>query len=182
MRKAMQQGASPAPAAQQSAPADKMAPATKSAPGSAQAPSAQVPIGSSRAADEPKGPRQSQETTGQGSQSETTGQGSPSASPPIRDVTPKAESPAGKSDASKAESGKSESSKSGTTGQGAASTSASLTGEQRTKISASLRQRNAPRVTKVNFNISIGTAVPRDLRRAALPVDGHRGLSGLARL
>ena len=155
-----------------------MAPATKSAPGSAQAPSAQVPIGSSRAADEPKGPRQSQETTGQGSRSETTGQGSPSA--PIRDVTPKAESPAGKSDASKAESGKSESSKSGTTGQGAASTSASLTGEQRTKISASLRQGNAPRVTKVNFNISIGTAVPRDLRRAALPVDGHRDLSGLA--
>ncbi|MBZ0124536.1 MAG: DUF1236 domain-containing protein, partial [Roseovarius sp.] len=115
---------------QQSAPAETMAPPATTGQGQPRAApdSAQVPIGSSRAADDPKIPR-----------SETTGQGEP---------------PVGRSN---------------TTGQGAAGTSASLTGDQRAKISTSIKQQNVAPVTNVNFAIAIGTAIPGDIRRAPLP-------------
>lgn len=71
--------------------------------------------------------------------SETTGQGEP---------------PAGRSN---------------TTGQGAAGTSASLTGEQRSKISTSIKQQNVAPLTNVSFAIAIGTAIPGDIQRAPLP-------------
>jgi hypothetical protein len=49
-------------------------------------------------------------------------------------------------------------------------TSVSLSTEQRTKIRTTvLQQSNAPRVSKVDFNISIGTKVPRTVRHAPLP-------------
>jgi hypothetical protein len=58
-----------------------------------------------------------------------------------------------------------------TTGQGAAGSSggASLTTEQRTKISTTIRQSNVRPVTNVNFNISVGTVVPRSVTLHALP-------------
>jgi hypothetical protein len=57
-----------------------------------------------------------------------------------------------------------------TTGQGAAgSGAASLTSEQRTKISTTIRQSNVKRVTNVNFNVSVGTVVPRGVTLHALP-------------
>ncbi len=56
-----------------------------------------------------------------------------------------------------------------TTGQGAASTNSNLTGEQHSKISAAIKQQNAQPVRNVNFTISIGTAIPHDVRRAPLP-------------
>jgi hypothetical protein len=58
-----------------------------------------------------------------------------------------------------------------TTGQGAAGRSggASLTTEQRTKISTTIRQSNVRPVTNVRFNISVGTVVPRDLTLHPLP-------------
>jgi hypothetical protein len=61
--------------------------------------------------------------------------------------------------------------KDGTTGQGAAgsSGSASLTTEQRTKISTTIKQTNVRPVTNVNFNVSVGTVVPRDVTLHALP-------------
>jgi Protein of unknown function (DUF1236) len=49
-------------------------------------------------------------------------------------------------------------------------TSANLSAEQRTKISAAVRQQNVRRATNVNFSISVGTHVPRSLRLHALPV------------
>jgi hypothetical protein len=60
------------------------------------------------------------------------------------------------------------------TGQGGqqGGASATLSTEQRTKIrSTVLSQGNAPRVSRseINFNISIGTAVPRTVRLVALP-------------
>jgi hypothetical protein len=58
-----------------------------------------------------------------------------------------------------------------TTGKAATpETSANLSAEQRTKISAAVRQQNVPRATNVNFSISVGTHVPRSLRLHALPV------------
>lgn len=58
-----------------------------------------------------------------------------------------------------------------TTGQGAAgsSGSASLTSEQRTKISKTIRQSNVKRVTNVNFNVSVGTVIPRSVTLHPLP-------------
>jgi len=57
-----------------------------------------------------------------------------------------------------------------TTGKAATpDAAANLSPEQRTKISAAIKQRNVPRATNVNFSISIGTHVPRSLRLHALP-------------
>lgn len=112
-----------APAAQQSAPAEKIAPHD-----------AQVPLGQSRARDAMPA------TTGQGDKASPGGS---------------AQAPTGRS--------------SPTTGQGAASTSSNLTTEQRSKITASLKQQQAPRVSNVSFSIAIGTAIPASTHRAPLP-------------
>jgi Protein of unknown function (DUF1236) len=41
---------------------------------------------------------------------------------------------------------------------------------QKTKIRETvIRSKDAPRVTNVNFNVSVGTVVPRDVRYAPLP-------------
>ncbi len=76
----------------------------------------------------------------------------------------------GKADRNKsARDGKSDR-KDATTGQGAAgSGNASLTSEQRTKIKTNIRQTNVKRERNVNFNISVGTAIPRTVTLHALP-------------
>jgi type IV secretory pathway VirB10-like protein len=56
-----------------------------------------------------------------------------------------------------------------TTGQGAAGGSANLTTEQRSKISTNIRKTNVKRETNVNFNISVGTVIPRTVTLHALP-------------
>jgi hypothetical protein len=63
----------------------------------------------------------------------------------------------------------------GSTKQGAAerpmtSKNVSLTTEQKTTIREKVLTSSAPRVTNVNFNIKIGTVVPRTVRVAPLPV------------
>jgi len=58
------------------------------------------------------------------------------------------------------------------TGQGTAGTTANidLTPEKRTRIhEVIINERSAPRVSSPNFNVSIGTRVPRTVRFAALP-------------
>jgi Protein of unknown function (DUF1236) len=61
-----------------------------------------------------------------------------------------------------------------TTGQGAAGTrtniDVSLTPEKRTRIhEVIVKERNAPRVSSPNFDVSVGTRVPRTVRFVALP-------------
>jgi hypothetical protein len=61
-----------------------------------------------------------------------------------------------------------------TTGQGAAGTrtnlDVNLTPEKRTRIhEVIVKERNAPRVSSPNFNVSVGTRVPRTVRFVALP-------------
>jgi len=58
-----------------------------------------------------------------------------------------------------------------TTGQGAAATrSQNLTTEKRTRIHEIIvRERNAPRVNRPNFEVSVGTRVPRTVAFVALP-------------
>jgi hypothetical protein len=54
-----------------------------------------------------------------------------------------------------------------TTGQAGAS--AKLTTEQRTKITTVIRSEHVQPVTNVNFNVSVGTRIPRDISYHALP-------------
>ncbi|MGB9368468.1 MAG: DUF1236 domain-containing protein, partial [Xanthobacteraceae bacterium] len=53
--------------------------------------------------------------------------------------------------------------------KGGASSSVSLTTEQRTTIRQTVLTSSAPRVTNVNFNVRVGTVVPRTVRIAPLP-------------
>jgi hypothetical protein len=50
------------------------------------------------------------------------------------------------------------------------SSNVSLTTEQRTTIRQTVLTGSAPRVTNVNFDIKVGTVVPRTVRIAPLPV------------
>ncbi|TMJ04222.1 MAG: DUF1236 domain-containing protein [Alphaproteobacteria bacterium] len=52
---------------------------------------------------------------------------------------------------------------------GAAGSSVSLTTEQKTKIRTTVLTSSAPRVTNVNFDVRVGTVVPRTVRVAPLP-------------
>jgi hypothetical protein len=56
-----------------------------------------------------------------------------------------------------------------TTGQAGAG--AKLTTEQRTKISTVIKSQRVEPVTNVNFNITVGTRVPRDVRFHPLPAE-----------
>jgi Protein of unknown function (DUF1236) len=56
-----------------------------------------------------------------------------------------------------------------TTGQAGAS--AKLSTEQRTKITTVIRNEHVAPVTNVNFNISVGTRIPRDVSYHALPAE-----------
>jgi hypothetical protein len=56
-----------------------------------------------------------------------------------------------------------------TTGQAAAG--AKLTTEQRTKVTTVVKQQNIKPVTNVNFSISVGTRVPRDVHFHPVPAE-----------
>jgi hypothetical protein len=49
--------------------------------------------------------------------------------------------------------------------------SANINDQQRTRISASLARVDARPLTHVNFSVSVGTAIPRDVRLSPLPAD-----------
>lgn len=59
--------------------------------------------------------------------------------------------------------------KQGASGGSMTSKSVSLTTEQKTKIRSTVLTGSAPRVTNVNFDVRIGTVVPRTVRVAPLP-------------
>jgi hypothetical protein len=69
----------------------------------------------------------------------------------------------------KAESKSGTESRSGTTGQAGAS--AKLSSEQRTRITTVIRDQHVAPVTNVNFSISVGTRVPRDVSFHPLPTE-----------
>jgi len=180
----------PAPAQQQNAPAEKVAPAMNSAPAKGA---------------ETNMPHAKPQTTGQGEPNmEPKGKANAEQLPAKKNAQAPA-SPAAKNGArngakdgasDKADVKASDSKRDAkpgaaqapaqqnqqTTGKAATpETSANLSAEQRTKISAAVRQQNVPRATNVNFSISIGTHVPRSLRLHALPVsvvEFYPGLRG----
>jgi len=153
-----------APAAQQSAPAEKVAPSMKNGDHKAPQTTGQAtPEGKSGKA---------HETTGQAPKSEPKsdmGQRGPGGA--TQDSSP-ANSGASKSntDNSPASSPSTKSSSEqnrATTGQGAAG-SARLTTEQRTKISSVIREQKVER-TNLNVSVSVGTRIPASVHLYALP-------------
>jgi hypothetical protein len=57
-----------------------------------------------------------------------------------------------------------------TTGQGAAGSRANITVEQRTRVhEVIVKERSAPRLNSANFDVRVGTRIPRTVRFAPLP-------------
>jgi len=56
-----------------------------------------------------------------------------------------------------------------TTGNAAASATAAPPAEKRTQITSAMKQEKVEEVTNVNFNVSIGTAVPAGVRYHPVP-------------
>jgi hypothetical protein len=147
-----------APAAQQSAPAEKVAPSMKNGDHKA-------PQTTGQAAPDDKSGK-AKETTGQAPKSEPKsdmGQRAPGAAP-------QDSSPANKSNMDNTASPSTKSSSEqnrATTGQGAAG-SAKLTTEQRTKISSVIREQKVERVN-LNVSVSVGTRIPASVHVHPLP-------------
>jgi hypothetical protein len=147
-----------APAAQQSAPAEKIAPSMKNGDHKA-------PQTTGQATPDDKSGK-AKETTGQAPKSEPKsdmGQRAPGAAP-------QESSPANKSNMDNTASPSTKSSSEqnrATTGQGAAG-SAKLTTEQRTKISSVIREQKVERVN-LNVSVSVGTRIPASVHVHQLP-------------
>jgi hypothetical protein len=178
---------SPAPGAQQSAPAEKVAPMNEPKAGAEiKAPDAGMKAGQ---ADEktPQGGKdgkaqRAQDNTGKSkgaSEMKADGKtspdgktkadvkGDPKAGSTTQKAGPSAEKPgdakpsAAGQGASPKSSDKASDAKPSTSGQGAAGAPANLSTEQRTTIRTVIKRQNVQPVTNVNFALSIGTRVPR---------------------
>ena len=160
-----------APAAQQSAPAEKVAPSMK---GGEQ----KAPQTTGQATPDAK-PGKGKETTGQAPKSDADQKAQTPSRSMDKDSKPGAAT--GKSDSNGAsktdQNAQSPSSpkstqstteqKSTTTGQGAAG-SAKMTTEQRTKISSVIKEQKVERVN-LNVSVSVGTRIPAEVRLHPLP-------------
>lgn len=160
------EGATPAPAAQQNAPAEKIAPASKAI--ESKKPGADIKAQAAPGKMEPNADKS------KAAQSPQT----PSSPPAAKNAEGKSDTKASDSKASdskpaaKPNAAQAPAKPAATTGQGAAATSASakLTPEQHSKITTVIKQQKAQPVTNVNFTISVGTVVPRTLHFYPLPV------------
>ena len=158
----------PAPAAQQTAPAEKLAPALK--PGEHKASTKKGPetIGQAPTATESdKGQmkksqtRDKAEPAAKGSSDANGGSDKSKRTNSAAEGAPGAAAPSAKS----ADEGKRS-----TTGQGAGAGSGKLSGEQRTKITTIFKQHKvAP--AHLNVSVSIGTRVPESVHFYSLPVE-----------
>jgi hypothetical protein len=153
-----------APAAQQSAPAEKVAPSIKAG-------EQKSPQTTGQAAPDSKPTGKGHETTGQSPKSQATDK------PGAMDKD-KSSAPSGKSDtrseqngaASKSNQSTTEQNRSTTTGQGAAAGSAKLSTEQRTKITSVIKQHKVE-PTKLSVSVSVGARVPASVHLYPLPVE-----------
>lgn len=154
-----------APAAQQSAPAEKVAPSIKAG-------EQKAPQTAGQAAPDSKATGKGDETTGQSPKSQATDK-------PATMDKDRSSAPSGKSDirskseqndaASKSNQSTTEQNRSTTTGQGAAAGSTKLSAEQRTKITSIIKQRKVE-PTKLSVSVSVGTRVPASVHLYPLPV------------
>jgi len=153
-----------APAAQQSAPAEKVAPSMKNG-------DHKTPQTTGQATPDDKSGK-AKETTGQAPKSEpksdmgqrSPGGAAPESSPATGGVN---KSNTDNSPAASPSTKSSSEENRATTGQGAAG-SAKLSTEQRTKISSVIREQKVERVN-LNVSVNVGTRIPASVRVHALP-------------
>ena len=169
----------PAPAAQQSAPAEKIAPPMKAGEKKAETRKApettgQAPKDADKPAASDKGAMdKGAMDKGAATKSDADVKAKPEAKTPDKSSAAETKTPDSKASATKASetktndaaAQKSSDSKAGpaaTTGQGAAAGSAKLSTEQRTKITTIIKQQKAERVdaAKLNISISVGARIP----------------------
>jgi hypothetical protein len=166
----------PAPAAQQSAPAEKVAPSMHA--GERKAPEttgqateaddkgkADLKAGDKAKSDmKPamKSEQKKPETTGQAPKSELNESNDKSSATVKENVETKS--------APAAKSGESTTTKSSTTGQGAAAGAANLSTEQRSKITSILKSQKAERAN-LNISVRVGASVPESVHYYPLPIE-----------
>jgi hypothetical protein len=167
------QGASPAPAAQQHAPADKMAPAGAAqnhAPAQTTGQADKSPMPTTGQADKNKAEKGNADmkaksgTTNAADKNGAAGKANEKSS-----MDSKANDKNGRS-AAENNGGQ----KNTTTGQGAAAShgKANLTTEQRTKIRTVIKEKvHVQPLTHVNFSINVGTTVPRSVHVYPVPAE-----------
>ena len=164
------EGASPAPSAQRSAPAEKMDQRDLSR--GAQSKPAETGGQAQKAGEaQPKAAADSKPADGKAMNNRAD----------TKPVDNKADANKAAADKSKADTSKAasdnkagEASRSTTTGQGAAGTRAAvnLSTEQKTKVRTVIREKvKAQPLTNVNFSVSVGTRVPRDVRYYPVPAE-----------
>ena len=173
------EGASPAPSVQRSAPAEKMDKRDQSR-GAQSKPaetSGQAQGGAAQKAGEANQPNKAA-TDSKPADSKAMQNNRAETQKPMDNKADakKAADDKSKADTSKAASDNKagEASRSTTTGQGAAGSRAAvnLSTEQKTKVRTVIREKvKAQPLTNVNFSISVGTRVPRDVRYYPLPVE-----------
>jgi hypothetical protein len=180
------EGAAPAPAAQQSAPAEKVAPNMKAGEKNADTHKAPATVGQAPKASDADKTR----ATDKGAMDKNAGGAKADADVKAKsdaDVKSKSaaetKTPDSKAGATKSsettskdnaaqKASDSKASQSTTTGQGAAAGSAKLSTEQRTKITTIIKQQKVERVepSKLNISISVGARIPdRGVRFYSLP-------------
>ena len=175
----------PAPSAQQKAPAEKMAPANKGAENNKASDSKPMTTGQGQSGSQMSQDQKNQKadpapqrsTTGQGgsgTQQQRSSEPSRGATPPPSGSTtqqPNAQQQGGTSTGTQQQGAQqgSGTQQQQTTGSAPSSGGVTLTSEQKTQIRSTVLTGNAPRVTNVNFSISVGTVVPRTVRVVAVP-------------
>jgi len=153
-----------APAAQQTAPAEKVAPPIKAG-------EQKSPQTTGQVAPDSKATGKGHETTGQSPKPEAQDKAGAmdkdkSSAPSKADVRSKSEQNGG---SPKSTQSTTEQNRSTTTGQGAAAGSANLSTEQRTKITSVIKEHKVEQ-TKLNVSVSVGTRVPASVHLYPLPV------------
>jgi hypothetical protein len=153
-----------APAAQQTAPAEKVAPSIKAG-------EQKSPQTTGQAVPDSKATGKGHETTGQSPKPETADKAGAmdkdkSGAPGKADARSKSEQNGG---SSKSTQTTTEQNRSNTTGQGAASGSAKLSTEQRTKITTIFKQHKVEQ-TKLNVSVSVGARIPASVHLYPVPV------------
>jgi hypothetical protein len=178
-----------------SAPAEKMAPAAPKAPAAQKAPASEihqntVPSGNATHSGEADTNRKNAEERGDKTKSNRVGEGQPGGRPQTTGQAPQERrdndrKEQGATEQKKLDGKASEERESGrdnernraATGQGTApskganaNVSVNITPENRTRIhEVFVKERSAPKVDHVTFNLSVGTAVPRSVHIVAVP-------------
>ncbi len=166
-------------AAQERMPAEKQQKSTQQAPPGGQAPAAQPVAGRQERSRRPsvagraraarlRTPRQSQDD--KSAPATRQSQGRAAGAQQTQQQTQSPSTGGAKQGASGQPATGTQTGQQGAAGRPMTSSNVSLTTEQRTTIRQTVLTSSAPRVTNVNFDIKVGTVVPRTVRVAPLPV------------